>query len=124
MNNLGLIFLLIAVALGSLAQVLLKKGGSVISQLSISWQDFIILIKEVLTNFYVMGWVILGGLSALFWIVAISKLNLSFAAPVALSLGIVLTVILAKIFLGENISFMGWIGVFVVILGILLLVNK
>jgi len=124
MNNLGLIFLLIAVVLGSLAQVLLKKGGNVIGQLNISWQDFIVLIKEVFTNFYVLGWVVLGGLSALFWIVAISRLNLSFAAPVALSLSIVLTVILAKIFLGENVPFMGWIGIFVVLAGIILLANK
>jgi uncharacterized membrane protein len=124
MNYLGVIALLTAIILGSLAQVLLKKGGSLINQLSFNWQSLVVLIKEILTNFNILGWVALGALSALFWIVAIAKLELSFAVPVGLSLGIILTTLLASWIIGEEISLINWLGIILIALGIFLLSYK
>ena len=124
MNKIGVLTLFLAVLVGSIGQVILKKGGGVIKELTWSWGNLIIFFKEIVTNFHVLSWVVLGGLSGLLWIVAVSKLDISFATPVALSLGIVLAMVLAQIFLGEQVSLIKWLGAVVIILGILLLASE
>lgn len=124
MNKFGFFSLIAGILAGSAGQVLLKKGGRVIEQLPANWQSLAILFKEIFTNFYILGWAVLGGLSAFFWMIAISKLELSLATPIGLSLGLLLTMVLARLFLGEQISLIGWIGAAVIILGIFLLVSE
>ena len=124
MNKIGIFTLLLAVLVGSIGQVTLKKGGGLIKELTLSWGNLEIFFKEIFTNFYILSWIFLGGLSAFFWIIAVSRLDISFATPVALSLGIVLAMILAQIFLGEQVSLVKWLGAVVIILGVLLLASE
>lgn len=120
MNNLGLVFLAIAVILGSLAQIFLKIGGGAISKITFNWQGFFTLLKEIFTNHFVTAWVILGGITALCWMLAISRLNLSFVIPLGLSLVIILVALLSRLIIGEQISLLRWLGILVIIAGIFL----
>jgi uncharacterized membrane protein len=60
-------------------------------------------------------------LGFLYWFVILQKYNLSLAFPVAASSLIVLTILLSHFFLEENLSFYNWLGVGLVITGILLI---
>lgn len=124
MNNIGIISLLIAVILGSLAQVLLKKSGFDFGQPTMNWQYLVSLVKAVFSNIYFLSWALLGGLSIVFWIIAVSKLELSFVMPMVLALSIVLTVILANVIIGESISWIRWIGIIIIIIGLFFITQK
>jgi len=114
----GVFILIFSVAVGIIAQLVLKKGSFNLPDFSI--QNFFPIVKEVLTNYYLIVWILFGGISAFLWMLAISKLGLSFAFPIAQALSIVLIVLLSYLFFAEAISSLRWFGIFLIIIGIFL----
>ena len=78
---------------------------------------------ETLSNVFrsPMVWVGLAlyGLGAVAWLIVLSRLDLSFAYPF-LALSYAITPVLAWRFLGEPVSALRWIGITVIILGVVI----
>jgi len=55
-----------------------------------------------------------------FWMMSLSRLNLSYAYPVACSSAVIVT-LFSMLFLGEAVSIRGWCGTVLIVLGTLLL---
>ena len=116
MNAISLI--LISVLLGSLGQVIIKLGVLNIS----SKEDLTLcslLLRYFLTPNVLIG-LALYGLSAVFWVFALSKVELSFAYPMV-SLGYVIVMLFSYFYLGENINCLRMVGVFIICIGIMII---
>lgn len=113
----ALALILICVFAGAFGQILLKIGmGKIgpISQWSKLWQwEFFL---HIVTNPYVLLGLALYAASALFWLAALSNLNVSFAYPL-LSLAYVVIAIASYFILKEPLSAVRWGGILLIVLG-------
>jgi len=80
-------------------------------------------ILNIITNKYIILGLLLYGSAFFLWLSALSTLDVSFMYPM-LSLAYVLTAILAFVFLGEEISLIRWSGIFLVVLGCVLIMKS
>ncbi|MDR1452795.1 MAG: 4-amino-4-deoxy-L-arabinose transferase [Candidatus Margulisbacteria bacterium] len=116
-----ILLVLVPVLIGVVGQLFLKKGMAVVGQF-----DFTAL-PQLLPQFaraFTNPWVFAGFafyfLSSLFWMVVLSRVELSVAYPM-LSLGYAV-VLLASFFLfQEAVSPARWLGVLVIMLGVVLI---
>jgi drug/metabolite transporter (DMT)-like permease len=111
--------LLISMFLGVIGQVFIKKGLTSLGSLDFSAALIGSFAKMFLTPFIILG-LCLYCLGVFFWLYALSKVDLSFAYPFV-SLSYVLVVLFSLFALGESISYIRWIGVFVICLGVFLI---
>jgi multidrug transporter EmrE-like cation transporter len=114
----SLFFILASVAMGVSGQLCLKAGMDQVGELSAGSVSTIVqTIFHVLTTplvfiglaFYVMG--------AAFWLVVLSKLDLSLAYPM-LALTYILTPLAAQFILGEQVPTLRWLGVGIIFAGV------
>jgi drug/metabolite transporter (DMT)-like permease len=100
----------LSIVLGSLAQIFLKKGvtrnarssGGVLALLRSGW---------------VWLWALCFLIATALWLVALSRIQLSYAFPL-LSSGYVIVAVLSTVFLKEKISWMRWLAILVISLGV------
>jgi drug/metabolite transporter (DMT)-like permease len=107
--------ILLSVALAALAQLTLKHGMNQVGVASLSAGS----LKAVATNLSVIGGLAIFGLSAVVWLVVLSRASLSFAYPFA-SLTYVLILLADKFVLHEEIPILRWTGVFAIMAGIVM----
>ena len=91
----------ITVTLNTVAQTLLKLGA-----------------KPNLFNLYLLAGILAYGLSAIFYILVLSKVNLSVAYPVVIGLTIVATTFSGALYFREHISMTHWLGIGLMLSGI------
>ena len=77
----------------------------------------------IFSDKYVLAGVVLYLISMFFWIKVLSKIDLSVAYPFV-SIGIVLTVILAAATLGESVPLLRWVGIFITLCGVYVIVSS
>jgi drug/metabolite transporter (DMT)-like permease len=111
--------LFLSIFLGVVAQVFIKKGLTVVGTLDFS-QQLVNSYLRILFSPLVLVGLALYFLGVFFWLYALSKVELSFAFPFV-SLSYVLVVLFSWLVLGENISYLRWVGVFVICLGVVLI---
>ena len=122
MSSKSMVLILVAVLLGVVGQLLLKMGITQVGTLAFG-SDLAGLIQlglRVFGNLKVLGGFAAYGLSSLFWIVVLSKVDLSLAYPM-LALNYVLVPLTAWIFLGEQVPTLRWLGSGVVIIGVVII---
>lgn len=122
MSPKSMVFILVAVLLGVVGQLLLKMGITQVGTL-VFGSDLAGLIQlglQVFGNLKVLGGFAAYGLSSLFWIVVLSKVDLSLAYPM-LALNYVLVPLTAWLFLGEQVPTLRWLGAGVVIIGVVII---
>ena len=114
----GLIFFAVVLVCNVVSQLLEKKGmaqvGSIVSLREL-WH-----IKTLLTlatNPYVVGGVILSAIGIIFWLGALSTLNLSYIAPMG-AITYILIALISWIVLGESITALHWAGIIVIGIGV------
>ncbi|MBD2593976.1 small multidrug resistance protein [Nostoc spongiaeforme FACHB-130] len=95
------LLILMTVGLNTLAQTLLKLGAG-----------------QNPLNIYLLGGILSYGLSTIFYVVVLGKLNLSVAYPLVIGLTIVATTIVWSVFLREKVSMPQWLGVGLILSGI------
>lgn len=95
------ILIFITVGLNTIAQVLLKLGT----------------IGNSL-NLYLFGGIVAYGFSTIFYILVLSKFNLSIAYPVVIGLTVTATTISGAILLKEEVSTSHWMGIGLILSGI------
>lgn len=107
------ILIVSSIFLGALAQVLMKIGTSKI-QLNLF---------NIFTNSYIIAGLSFYAISAVLWIFAISKVQLSIAYPMV-SLGYIIVFVLSYFILGETISLLRVFGLFTIITGVLIVAKS
>lgn len=108
----ALIAILISITLGALAQIILKIGMTQYGQIGFGTG----MILAVFHPLVFIG-LTLYFISAMFWIIALSKTDVSYAYPFA-SLGYVIVALISWLFLNEQIKTLRIIGIAVIILGV------
>ena len=117
-NPIFLIF--IAMVFGVTGQLILKKGMNDFGKIDIS---SLMVISQLFRAFFkplILIGLVCYMISTIFWLVVLSKIDLSFAYPMV-SISYVFVSLFSWIFLGEQISFYRWSGIAVICLGIFLI---
>jgi undecaprenyl phosphate-alpha-L-ara4N flippase subunit ArnF len=113
-----MLILLTSIALATTGQLLLKAGmadaGAVVE---LDPGTLLGLLGTIVTSWKLLAGLAAFGLSALFWLVALSRIPLSTAYPVV-SLSYVLILGFSTIVLNERPSWMVWIGALLIMGGI------
>ena len=113
----ALTLVLICVLAGAAGQILWKEGMSGMGR--INGMGDLLQVKtvwDIFTNKFILLGIILYAISVFLWLGAMSTLDVSFMYPL-LSLGYIVTAILAFVFIGENITLLRWAGIVVIIAG-------
>ena len=105
-----IVLVLIATLLGSGGAILLKKGSD---KLCLNF-------RKMLKNYYLFGGVFLYVTSAVFFILALSKGELSFVYPIVATSYIWASLLSVK-FLDEKMNKFKWIGICIIIIGVTLI---
>ena len=103
-------FLLSAVALGVAGQMVMKTGMTQVGALNALSLTALV---RMFSNIYVILGIGCYALSSIVYLMALSKLPLSFAYPMV-GLGYVIVVVLSWLFLKEPVSLARWIGVLLI----------
>jgi multidrug transporter EmrE-like cation transporter len=117
----AIILVMICVLAGAAGQICWKQGMSRIEK--INGMDDLLQLKtvwEIFTNSYIIIGIILYATSVFLWLGAMSTLDVSFMYPL-LSLGYVVTAILASVFINENITLLRWVGITLIVGGCILI---
>jgi drug/metabolite transporter (DMT)-like permease len=111
--------ILLSVALAASAQLTLKHGMNQVTAASGTASLSAGSVRAVLTNLSVLGGLAIFGLSAVVWLLVLSRASLSFAYPFA-SLTYVLILLADRFVLHEEIPILRWVGVAAIVTGIIL----
>jgi len=116
----NILLILFSVSLAVFGQFFLKKGMLQIGEMPLSIGTPFYLLGKVLTNLRLFIGFSLFGLSAVVWLVVLSRVDLSLAYPMV-SIGYVFAMFLSWKYLGEEISVIRLAGVAVICCGVFLL---
>jgi len=119
-TNPALAYILTSVVCGAIGQVLLKKGMATMGPVTIAVSRLPAILLGIATNPFVVVGLLIYVSGTLFWLAALSRVDLSFAYPFA-SLSYVLMLAAAWFLFSENISWMRILGTVVVALGVVLI---
>jgi len=118
--NSAIVYILISVLAGAIGQVLLKKGMGSMGSLTLTLNQLGSILWRIGTNPYVIiGLVIYVG-GTVFWLTALSRVDLSYAYPFA-SLGYIVMLVASWLLFGEDITLSRLLGTLVVCLGVFLI---
>ena len=115
--DIAVIYILISVVTGAVGQVMLKKGMLSLGPLTLTAKDLIGTALKIGTNPFVFFGLAIYVSGIIFCLVALSRVDLSFAYPFA-SLSYVLMMIASWIFFKENITLLRVAGSLVIIAGV------
>ena len=115
----SLILLFTSVTFAVIGQLLLKYATTKTGELHLTKDTKNSLIKIISNKFIILG-VGSYGLSALLWLIVLSKMDLSLAYPLVSS-SYILVALASKIFFNEKISKLRWISIIIIMLGVILL---
>jgi drug/metabolite transporter (DMT)-like permease len=106
------------IALGTIsAQMILKKGLLLLGGIDFS-SNVVAEIFRIMHSPYVMGALSLQGIIALFWIYALSRMQLVYLFTMSGSVFYILLALSSWLVLGERLSLVQWIGVIMISLGV------
>ena len=107
-----------SIALAIAGQLLMKRGMMAFGTFPVS-QMLVNVIPMFLNPWVFIGFVCFG-LSSLFWLVVLSRMELSLVYPMV-SIAYVIVAIFSWYFFKENLTMMRWAGIAVIILGVVLI---
>jgi len=125
MKAVDFIWILSGVLLNAAAQLLLKAGASSAGEISMSagapalWRTA----SGLAMHPGILGGLVCYAISVVVWIVALSRVEVSIAYPM-LSIGYVVNALLAWWLFGENLSLQRWLGIGVIIVGVILVARS
>ncbi len=115
--DIAVVYILISVLGGAVGQLLLKRGMNTMGPLTLSVSDiFTILLKMASNPFVIIGLMVYVA-STVFWLTALSRVDLSYAYPFA-SLSYVIMLVASWQIFHENISPLRLLGTFVIAMGV------
>lgn len=117
MNN--ILIIVISISFSSLAHVFLRKGMKCLVDVG-GHEGLVNLTVGAMSNGWVISGVVLHVLALAVWLVALSRVEVTFAYPF-LALGYVFVGLLAWTWLGESMSLPRVVGMIIVVIGIIVL---
>lgn len=111
--------ILVCVAFNTVSQILLKTGMNTIGHFEFHPQNIFIIGWKIATNWYILGGLSCYVCSFIFWLMTLSRMDVSLAYPLS-SVGYVVTAIASYFILQENISLAKIAGIIVIIMGVYL----
>jgi multidrug transporter EmrE-like cation transporter len=115
----GYVFLGIALALNATANILLKIGATHLG--SLAGPNFI---GRLATNYHLLAGLALFALNVLFYVLALTRLNLSIAYPIMMAGGVAIVVSASILLLQEALTNRQVIGLSLLIVGIVLVADR
>lgn len=113
-------YILVSVIAGAVGQLMLKQGMTSIGAVTLSFDQLFNILWRIGTNpFVVVGLGIYVG-GVVFWLAALSRVDLSYAYPFA-SLSYIVMLVAAWQLFNENISPLRILGTLVVCMGVLII---
>ena len=117
--TLSIVYIIVAVLVGAVGQILLKKGMARMGPLTLSMNELWSILWRIATNPYVVVGLTIYMCGSVFWLVALSRVELSYAYPFA-SLSYVIMLVASWLIFNENINSLRVLGSIVVGLGVFL----
>lgn len=118
--NIAIIYILVAVVGSAAGQLLLKKGMSTMGPITISAGQIFNILLRLATNPYVVIGLLIYVCGTLFWLAALSRVDLSYAYPFA-SLSYIVMIIGGWQLFGEKIDVWRIFGSLAVMAGVILI---
>jgi uncharacterized membrane protein len=109
--------LIISVSLAVVGQMLMKAGMRQFGTFAVT--NLLSQIIPMLLNPLVFGGFVAFGVSSIIWLVVLSRMQLSYVYPMV-SVAYILVAILSVIFFKENVSWVRWLGIMVICMGVFL----
>lgn len=103
----------------SAAQLLLKKGLLIVGQAPKGFFELVRFYLQSCSNIYVISAVLLTIITALAWIQALSRTELTYIFPF-MALSYVIVTLFSMWMFSENVTAIRWIGIVVVCIGVFL----
>lgn len=116
----NLLLIIVSVLLNAFAQLFIRKGMLLIGSLNLNLQNLIALCFKILTNVFLLSGMICYAVSILLWMVVLSRVNVSIAYPL-LSIGYIVTAIMAYFLFGEALTLQKIVGIVVICIGVWLM---
>jgi multidrug transporter EmrE-like cation transporter len=117
--TLAISYILISVLAGGIGQILLKHGMNRMGAVTLSVGDVGGILLRLATNPYVVGGLTLYACGTVFWLAALSRVDLSYAYPFA-SLSYVVMLVAAWQLFDEGISVLRIVGTVIIATGVLI----
>ncbi|MBP3346219.1 MAG: EamA family transporter [Alphaproteobacteria bacterium] len=117
-NNILLI--LSSVTLNALAQLFIRQGMIVRGKFAFGFEQVFSLVFGIFTNIYLLAGMFSYGISILLWMAVLSKVNVSLAYPF-LSIGYIITAVLAYFIFNEPLTWQKIIGILIICVGVFVL---
>ena len=120
-----IILLIIGTVAGAIGQIFLKVGLNEIgiikySNLSLIFQSII----KIITNRFVVTGLALSVVAAFSGIIMLSQNNLNFIYPLCVGALFITVLLFSKIFLKENLNLIQFLGITIILIGIILLIKS
>lgn len=118
--TIAIAYILISVLGGAAGQILLKQGMSRMGEVTLLPGHLPLILWRYVTNPFVVGGLTLYACSTIFWLAALSRVDLSYAYPFA-SLSYVLMLLASWQLFNEQITPLRLLGTLVIGFGVLLI---
>ena len=118
-----LVLILLDVFLNVTGQLSLKYGMTKIGNFSLSLSTLPPVFLKAATNLHVLFGLLCYGLGFMVWLIVLSKAEVSYAYPL-ISLGYILTAILAWALFGEALNENRLVGILTICLGVFLIARN
>ena len=120
MNLASIGFLLIAVALAATGQLVLKNGMNLAKAHSADTGKSIVLLAA--TSPWILGGLVIFGVSSIAWLITLSRVPLSVAYPFN-AIGYVGILVASSVILHERTNVWTWLGTLLVVSGLIVVVT-
>jgi drug/metabolite transporter (DMT)-like permease len=118
------LLLAVAAAMSCANQLFLKAGVSQGGPIAVSFEGLVVLVRRIFTTPLILVGYALGALTNLVWLAALSRFEISFAAPVMAGLSFVFLLAASAVILGETVGPNRWIGTLLIVAGMFLVGRK
>lgn len=114
----GIPLILLAVFLGAIGQIVMKKGMQLYGEVSATsvWTQLIPILRTPQVSIGLLCYAV----SAVLWIAVVSNVDLSVAYPMV-SLAYVMVFVASWLFLGENIPPLRAVGLLIIVAGVVVI---
>lgn len=119
-QTIGLLLILVCILCGAVSQLFLKLGMNSIGKIQFINKAVIL---HVFTNPHVLVGMVLYVISALTWLVVLSRLEVNYAYPL-LSLSLIIVAVASWAFLGEGLPAVRIVGICLIIGGAFFIVRS
>lgn len=120
MNLTSIGFLLVAVALAATGQLILKNGMNLAKAHAADTGRSMALVAA--TSPWILGGLVVFGVSAIAWLITLSRVPLSVAYPFN-ALGYVVILVASSVILNERTNIWTWMGTLLVVSGLIVVVT-